>query len=102
MRGRETASYRRTALPYGLWTCADGREILFNRRYTPIWQRHEGVVRPADPEEWIFWTTQGWFYNDGTPRRGLNRRLEAVLFAFHGGEDVTPLLLTSDTRSEVA
>ena len=26
---RETA--RRRALPYGVWECADGREVLFNR-----------------------------------------------------------------------
>ena len=25
-------------LPYGMWTCADGREVLFNRFYEPIMQ----------------------------------------------------------------
>jgi hypothetical protein len=29
----------RVALPYGMWTCADGREVLFNRNYDPIWGR---------------------------------------------------------------
>ena len=24
-------------LPYGRWRCADGREVLFNRGYTPLW-----------------------------------------------------------------
>ena len=23
--------------PYGRWTCADGRQVLFNRGYNPIW-----------------------------------------------------------------
>jgi hypothetical protein len=27
------------AAPYGKWTCADGREVLFNRLYWPILQR---------------------------------------------------------------
>jgi hypothetical protein len=31
---------RRNDLPYGKWTCPDGREVLFNRFYEPIWQRH--------------------------------------------------------------
>ena len=30
------------SLPYGIWTCADGREILFNRDYKPIWSRMNG------------------------------------------------------------
>jgi hypothetical protein len=29
----------RRRLPYGSWTRADGREVLFNRHYQPIWQR---------------------------------------------------------------
>ena len=28
---------RRDDYPYGKWTCEDGREVLFNRRYKPIW-----------------------------------------------------------------
>jgi hypothetical protein len=31
---------------YGKWRCADGREVLFNRGYTPIWQRYPG--KPAE------------------------------------------------------
>jgi hypothetical protein len=37
---------------YGKWTCADGREVLFNRGYKPIWQRCPGQpAEPADPHE---------------------------------------------------
>jgi hypothetical protein len=47
---RLTPSYAH--LPYGIWICADGREVLFNRAYTPIWQRRPGqTAEPADPSE---------------------------------------------------
>jgi hypothetical protein len=58
----------RRALPYGVWVCADGRQVLFNRDYLPIWQRrgigHYGTE--ADPFEWVHWVRQGWFFDDGT------------------------------------
>ena len=71
-------------LPYGKWTCADGREILFNRWYQPLWQKHRGRVTPADPNEWIDYTRQDYFYDDGTPRRGLRVRLRRILDEFRG------------------
>jgi hypothetical protein len=46
------ASARR--FPYGLWTCADGRQILFDRSYAPLWQRlPDDEVASADPYEWV-------------------------------------------------
>jgi hypothetical protein len=56
----------REKLPYGIWTCTDGREILFNRKYRPLWERYPGKPAiAADPDEWISWSTQEWFFNDG-------------------------------------
>jgi hypothetical protein len=53
--------------PYGRWTCADGREVLFNRHYIAIYQRRPGKgVRVADHGEWVPWVEQSWFFNDGT------------------------------------
>ncbi len=59
-RGRE---YRWQVLPYGLWTCADGSEVLFNRRYAPLWQRAETGARPvpADPAQRVPFVRQFWF-----------------------------------------
>jgi hypothetical protein len=58
--------YMRSVLPYGMWTCADGREVLFNRRYRPIWQRRPGQsTTAADENEWVPWVHQRWFYADG-------------------------------------
>jgi hypothetical protein len=54
-------------LPYGKWTCADGRQVLFNRAYRPIWERSPGQpAKPADVEEWVEeLVREEWFYNDG-------------------------------------
>ena len=52
--------------PYGKWTCADGREVLFNRGYKPIFSRYDGQVVEADADEHINFEKQEWFYNDTT------------------------------------
>jgi hypothetical protein len=67
-------------LPYGKWTCADGREVLFNRFYELIFQRNPGEQpSPADPHEWVRWTQQEWFYDDATPDRRKTTLGEAIL-----------------------
>lgn len=58
--------FLRHRLPYGKWTCADGREVLFNRDYKPIWQRRPGhAAEPADRQEWVPFERQEWYYQDG-------------------------------------
>ena len=82
--------YRRTELPYGLWTCADGREVLFNRHYQPLLERFNcGMAMFANRREWVTFTSQRWFYTDSSARSALTRqRLESVLAAFQNGRDV--------------
>jgi hypothetical protein len=49
-------------LPYGRYIASDGREILFNRSYRPIWERlPDGTVQRANSNEWVDWIQQGWF-----------------------------------------
>jgi hypothetical protein len=44
--------HARHTLPYGCWTCADGREVLFNRLATPMFQRYPGQPATlANPHE---------------------------------------------------
>ena len=43
----------RRILPYGIWHCQDGREVVFNREYQPIAQRHNGVVGYADRDTYV-------------------------------------------------
>lgn len=58
----------RFVLPYGVWTCADGREVLFNREYRAIWERlPDGSVREADPDKWVPFKTQLLYFQDGNP-----------------------------------
>jgi hypothetical protein len=53
--------------PYGTCLTSEGRQILFNRFYEPIWQRQapDGAVEPADPKEQVKdITDQRWIYDD--------------------------------------
>jgi hypothetical protein len=62
-----TRHARKHYFPYGKWTCADGREVLFNRFYKPILQRMPGSSpEDADPTERVLWIKQEWFYDDRT------------------------------------
>lgn len=57
----------RLALPYGLWKCDDGSEVLFNRDYCPIWQRSsEGIVSRIAPDLNIRYQSSEHFYDDRT------------------------------------
>jgi hypothetical protein len=70
----------RYRLPYGLWTCVDGREVLFNRDYKPIWQRHSGeAATVADRDEWISYVDQKWFYGDHSAPWLKGREAQATL-----------------------
>lgn len=65
---------RRTLLPYGRWTCADGREVLFNRGYRAVLQRLPGgEITIAAHDAWVPWVKEIWFYADdkGTDKVGL-------------------------------
>jgi len=59
---------------YGRWRCYDGREVLFNRSYQPLWERRAGQpVKMANPSEWVNGIdTETFFWKDGhgTTERG--------------------------------
>src|SRR5689334_21048193 len=70
-------------MPYGIWCCRDGRKVLFNRRYQPIWQRMPGeLATPANRDEWVRWAKQRWFYHDGHTEQQAQDRAAAVLAGF--------------------
>jgi hypothetical protein len=59
----------RRLLPYGMYECKDGRQVLFDRHYAPICQRYPGQEPTlADPTEWVEGVAK-WFYNDSTPNK---------------------------------
>jgi hypothetical protein len=78
---KTTMSYTefRLRCPYGKWTCADGREVLFNRQYWPILERRPGEkATPANPNERIPWKEQDYFFDDGnSPWQRRNRSVAA-------------------------
>ena len=79
-------------LPYGEWRTADGRVVLFNRHYRPLWElRPDHSIAKADPNEWIAWETQRWFYDDSVPEAGKRAAAEAALARF-AAEGVRALL----------
>lgn len=59
--------YSNKTTPYGKWTCADGRTVLFNRGYRPIWQKVEGEVMPHGGAEHIPYVKEEHFWDDSTP-----------------------------------
>jgi hypothetical protein len=87
---------RRWEYPYGIWTTAEGREILFNRYYEPIYQRNlQSNLHPtsADMNEWVKnIVSTRHFYNDqmaaNTRPRSLITKLEHIKRAFMRGEAV--------------
>ena len=85
----------REHLPYGLWTCKHGREVLFNRSYWPIWERWPGefAVR-ANPEEFVLdIVSQAYFFDDADRidyNNALHTRLRKILVDFIGVPAGTP------------
>lgn len=43
----------RRILPYGIWECSNGRKVIFNREYQPIFQQVNGVNSYTDRNEWV-------------------------------------------------
>jgi hypothetical protein len=58
----------RRKLPYGKWTCENGRQVLFNRGYEPIYERSpEGSVSAAFHGEFIESIVDSvFFWDDST------------------------------------
>jgi hypothetical protein len=74
---RQPHAHRRLRLAYGKWTTASGREVVYNRRYRPIWHRSSigDPWLPADFAEFVRdIIDHEWFYNDGHAERQKVRR----------------------------
>jgi hypothetical protein len=80
--GRELAAFTikhtaRRILPYGMWTCKDGSEVIFNRNYQPIIHRVNGEDSYIDSNKWIHDIVETkMFYNDANaPMMYLTKHL---------------------------
>lgn len=89
-------------LPYGYFRDANGREIIFNRRYRLLWQRlPNGEIQRATPNEWVDWVHQAWFDADRIRyERGTRECLREILRKFFAGEDLERFT-TDDVRRRV-
>ena len=58
-------------LPYGVWICEDGTQILFDDVYRPTWQRpgERTIAIRADPKAWFNWTWVYWLDDGWLPPR---------------------------------
>jgi hypothetical protein len=67
----------RRELPYGIWTCADTSEVVFNREYQPIICRKDGVCTYDDKNRWVGNIVSAvYLYNDWTsPMNILTKHL---------------------------
>lgn len=66
------AEYIRSTYPYGKWTMEDGTQVLFNRRYQPIWKKQpDGTVIEAD-KDWEVpeIAIKEYYYDDSCPPDG--------------------------------
>lgn len=72
---RLPGAHLRLKLAYGKWTTDVGREVVYNRRYRPIWERWPGGSwEVADYGEFVDRiVSHAYFYNDGNTRRQAAR-----------------------------
>src|SRR5262245_4583460 len=100
-----TAERMRQTLPYGIWICDDGAEVLFNRDRKPTWRRTpDGQVAPAHPQQKITYVAQEWFFLDSSPPwrdRRCRKHCEKVLDEFKGGRPVLGMQPVQSTRQQI-
>jgi len=65
-------------LPYGMWVCADGRLVLFNRSYHPLAERVAGKYKKLSGGEWIEHIDTVYFYDDNTSLNGGDKKTKIV------------------------
>jgi hypothetical protein len=77
-------------LPYGIWTTADGSQILFARDYIPLWiKTPDGKVSRIDPDAWVNWERQQYFPKSNLPsNKTVRKNLQRILREFIG--EVSP------------
>jgi hypothetical protein len=99
------AHLMRQELPYGVWICDDGAEVLFNRDCSPIWRRTpDGQVAPAHPQQKIEYVAHKWFFHDSSPPwrdRRCRKHCEKVLDDFKCGRPLSELPPAPSTRRQI-
>ena len=104
-------------IPYGLWICPDGTQLLFDRNYVPRWRRAEdgasAIPVPLLPDgrgRWVRWQACGYFFTGGEQAflaygKGRQRKAERLALAhgerilddFRAGRPVWRFIAKSDS-----
>lgn len=73
-----------------MWTCVDGREVLFNRYYEPMWSRIDRGFAKLCSFEWVKnIKSHDYFFDDGNPPwddKRTRAKCEQILGKFVAGE----------------
>lgn len=109
------AEGRNSHIPYGLWICPDGWQLLHDRNYVPRWAR-PGDGSPAVPVpllpcsrgRWVAFVSRGWFFVGGScpslthrPTKKVERLAlahgERILDDFRSGRPVWRYIARGDS-----
>lgn len=108
------ATGRNSHIPFGLYICPDGSQVLHDRNYVPThWRAGDGSVAkvvpllPGDQGRWCDSKLHGYFFVRGDHPIGARSKAraviaqiargEAILSMFLGGEPVWSYLIKADT-----
>jgi hypothetical protein len=75
-------------LPYGVWTCADGTEVLFSRAYCPMYVRRPGQPAVPDVKRWVHGIRATEYFFDDASYRRMKKLLPQILANFIAGKEV--------------
>jgi hypothetical protein len=90
------------SLPYGLWRCADQREVLFDRSYHPIWQRRAcGIASEMKQWENVDWVRQFFFYATDADWATTIPKLQAALDNFKNGRSIERWIVAEQSSLKI-
>jgi hypothetical protein len=108
------ATGRNSHIPYGLYICPDGFQVLHDRNYVPLyWRPGDGFMAEAVPlligdrGRWCSYQLHGYFFVRGNHPIGARSKAkpviaeiargESILKKFLEGEPVWAYLIKADT-----
>ena len=89
------ASGRNCHIPYGLYICPDGAQVLHDRNYVPThWRPGDGVqaqpvpLLSTDCGRWCEYQQHGYFFVRGNHPLGARSRAKSVMAEIERGEAI--------------
>lgn len=86
---------RNSHIPFGLYICPDGAQVLHDRNYVPThWRAGDGSVAeavpllPGDLGRWCDYKLHGYFYVRGDHPIGMRSKAKGVIAEIARGEAI--------------